>query len=442
MEEADMSGSKTDVDGTVTLTAVEEVTDSIRVTLVTDDGKDIEDIVALEVETVDKLVASTDGRPSTETIVGDADEDIVLAADAEVKLAAAEDMVDSVPLTATEDKEDVIDSEIDAVVIVVPDGEVLKDDNVESIILVFEVLTSAGIVDAVMLTDEMEDTGIEDVVSVSMLVADMVALDCKVDPENKVSGIDVDIVPTTVEVPINDATMLVADAEVKLAAAEDMVVSVPLTATEDKEDVIDSEIDAVVILVPDTEVLKDDNVESIILVFEVLTSAGIVDAVMLTDEMEDTGIEDVVSVSMLVADMVALDCKVDTENKVSGINVDIVPTTVELPRDVKLSGDGDVEEIDMDDGVTPSTAVTIVAVNDVEVALTAIKDVKGTDVAVAKISADVTFIDDSGVDSEVTDTAGDVEVKAPVPIDSDVLVLPAETDVVVVELPVNASDEV
>jgi len=418
-------------------------------------------------------------------IVTDAavDEDIMLAVEAEVKLAAAEDMVDSVPVRPTEDKEDVIDSEMDVIVIVVPDTEVLKDDNVESIILVFEVLTSAGIVDAVMLTDEMEDTGIEDVVSVSMLVADMVALDRKVDPENKVSGIDVDIVSTTVELPRDDDIMLAVDAEVKLAAAEDMVDSVPLVATEDKEDVIDSEMDAVVIVVPDTELLKDDNVESILLVFEVLTSADIVDAVMLTDEMEDIGIEDAVSVSMLVADMVALDRKVDPENKVSGIDVDIVPTTVELPMDVKLSEDGVVEEIDMDDGAAVVTedfvedvtlegdvtsaggrvltvkedmeaAVPVategltldmddaVPVNDVEVALAAAKDVKGTDEAVAKISADVTFIDDSEVDSEVTDTAGDVEVKVPVPVDSNVVVLPAETNVVVVELPVNASDEV
>jgi len=62
--------------------------DSVRVT-VTEDSEDIEDIVALEVETVEELVV----RPSTKTIVGDTDEGILLAADAEVKLAAAEGVI-------------------------------------------------------------------------------------------------------------------------------------------------------------------------------------------------------------------------------------------------------------------------------------------------------------------------------------------------------------
>jgi len=61
VEEVEMSGPETDVDGTVTLAAVEGAADSVRVTVAEDDD-DKEDTDDLEVETAEELDDSTDVR--------------------------------------------------------------------------------------------------------------------------------------------------------------------------------------------------------------------------------------------------------------------------------------------------------------------------------------------------------------------------------------------
>jgi len=72
VEEVEMSGPETDVDGTVTLAAVEGAADSVRATVTEEDG-DKEDIDDLEVETAEELDDSTDVRLTVvlENIVDD-----------------------------------------------------------------------------------------------------------------------------------------------------------------------------------------------------------------------------------------------------------------------------------------------------------------------------------------------------------------------------------
>jgi len=286
----------------------------VRVT-VAEDSEYIEDIVALEMETVEELIV----RPSTET-VGDTNEDILLAADAEVKLAAAEDItgaavivalagdtvvetvdrrdVERVDMSDSEIKEDVVDSEMDPVVIVTPDTEVVEDNNVESIIL------------------------------------DMVALTRTVDPEDNASGINVDIVLTTVELLMDDK--LPGD-----GAVDDMI-----------------------------------------------TEGG---ATVVTAGVEDLVVAPVATVEVSLA-------KEDVKE-----TDDAVPVVA-----VRLA-------VDVTDAVEPST----VPVNDVEVALAVAVDIKGV---------------------EVAETAVDVDFEVPLLGNSDVVMLLAESAVVLVELA--ASDDV
>jgi len=134
---------------------------------------------------------------------------------------------------------------------------------------------------------------------------------------------------------------------ITVAAVEGAAVSVRATLTEDgedKEDIVDSEVDAVVTSTPDTELDADDT--------------------ELTVEMKDIGVEDVVFVSTTVGDIVTFGRNdVDSEVETSGADVGITLTTVGLPRDVILAGDGvDDGKVTADEDVGGAETVEVTSV--------------------------------------------------------------------------------
>jgi len=134
---------------------------------------------------------------------------------------------------------------------------------------------------------------------------------------------------------------------ITVAAVEGAAVSVRATLTEDgedKEDIVDSEVDAVVTSTPDTELDADDT--------------------ELTVEMKDIGVEYVVFVSTTVGDIVTFGRNdVDSEVETSGADVGFTLTTVGLPRDVILAGDGvDDGKVTADEDVGGAETVEVTSV--------------------------------------------------------------------------------